>query len=158
MHSFLSHPEVAVWLRPQGVVGPFTPDECEAWARRDAAHWAAHGFGPWLAWDDDVCVGRSALKHTVVAGRGEVEIGWAVARAYWGRGVATLLGRHALAAAAELELRDVVAFTRVDNLASRRVMARLGLTCEREFTYTGLPHVLYRTLVAPTAPTAPGTP
>jgi hypothetical protein len=45
MHSFLSHPEVSVWLRPQGVVGPFTLDECEAWARRDAAHWAAHCRG-----------------------------------------------------------------------------------------------------------------
>jgi hypothetical protein len=84
MHRFLSHPEVAGWLRPQGVVGPFTPDECKAWARRDEAHWAAHGFGPWLAWDEDLCVGRSVLKHTVVAGRGEVEIGWAVARGCWG--------------------------------------------------------------------------
>jgi hypothetical protein len=49
----------------------------------------------------------------------------------------------------------VVAFTRVDNLASRRVMAHLGLTCEREFTYAGLPHVLYRTLLTPAAPATP---
>jgi RimJ/RimL family protein N-acetyltransferase len=75
-----------------------------------------------------------------------VEVGWAVARSYWGRGLATAMGRHALTVAAEHRIANVVAFTRVDNLASQRVMQKLGLTYEREFEHAGLPHVLYRTI------------
>jgi len=146
LHTLLSDPEVAMWLRPRGVTGPFTLTECEAMLPRALAHWAAHGFGYWLAWDGEACAGRCLLKHSIVDGRGEVEIGWAVARPYWGRGLGTAMGRHALAAAAEHGISNVVAFTRVDNLASQRVMQKLGLAFEREFAYAGLPHVLYRTI------------
>jgi hypothetical protein len=57
LHAFLSDSEVARWLRPKGVSGPFTLEECEAMAARDAAHWGAHGFKPWLAWDEEVPAG-----------------------------------------------------------------------------------------------------
>jgi [ribosomal protein S5]-alanine N-acetyltransferase len=146
VHQFLSDPEVAAWLRPRGVTGAFTLEECEASIPPQVAHWAAHGFGVSLAWDGPDCLGRCLLEHTIVDGGGEVEIGWAVARPHWGRGVATAMGKHALAAAAGHGLTNVVAFTRVDNLASRRVMEKLGLVYEREFTHAGLPHVLYRTI------------
>jgi ribosomal-protein-alanine N-acetyltransferase len=146
LHVLMSDPEVAKWLRPKGVSGPFTLEECEATAARDAAHWAAHGFGPWLAWDGDIPAARCGLKHTIVDGRGEVEVGWVVASHYWGRGVGTAMGRHALAAGAERGIADIVAFTRVENIASRRVMEKLGLTYERDFEHAGYPHVLYRTI------------
>src|SRR3984957_13447601 len=144
--AVLSDPDVAAWLRPKGVSGPFTLDESEAWVAADVAHWAAHGFGAWLAWDGTECAGRCMLRHSLVEGRGEVEIGWEVASGYWGRGVGTLIGRHVLTAAAEHGIDNVVAFTRVDNVRSRRVMEKLGLTYERGFEYAGYPHVLYRTI------------
>jgi ribosomal-protein-alanine N-acetyltransferase len=150
--TLLSDPEVARWLRPKGVSGPFTLEECGAWVAADVAHWAAHGFGAWLAWDGKECAGRCLLKHSIVEGRGEVEIGWAVASRYWGRGVGTAMGRHALAACAERGIDNLVAFTRADNLASRRVMEKLGLTYERVFEHAGYPHVLYRTIRERTAP------
>ncbi|MGZ4313686.1 MAG: GNAT family N-acetyltransferase, partial [Solirubrobacteraceae bacterium] len=146
VHQFLSDPEVAKWLRPKGVSGPFTLAECEAAIPAQVAHWAAHGFGVWLAWEGEDCVGRCLLKHSIVDGRGEVEIGWAVARPRWGRGIGTAMGRHALEAAAEHGVTNVVAFTRTDNRASQCVMEKLGLTYERDFTHAGLPHVLYRAI------------
>src|ERR1700759_4299498 len=120
LHALLSDPEVAVWLRPGGVDGPFTLAECEAIVSAGLGHWAAHGFGSWLAWDGDTCAGRGLLKHSIVNGRGEVEIGWGGARPYWGRGLGTSMGRHALAAAGEHGITNVCAFTRVDNFASQR--------------------------------------
>jgi ribosomal-protein-alanine N-acetyltransferase len=146
LHGLLSDPEVAAWLRPSNVSGPFTLAECEAIVSAALGHWAAHGFGVWLAWDGDACAGRCLLKHSIVDGRGEVEIGWAVAHPYWGRGLGTSMGRHALGAASERGITNVCAFTRVDNFASQRVMEKLGLTFEREFQHAGLPHVLYRTI------------
>ncbi len=144
LREVLSDPEVAVWLRPRGKSGPFSLQECKALARRDVAHWTAHGFGAWLAWDGDACVGRALLKHSTVGGRGEVEIGWMVGRRHWGTGIGTALGRHVLHSASEHGITNVIAFTREDNLASRRVMEKLGMGFERPFEHAGWAHVLYR--------------
>ncbi len=141
-----------MWLRPAGLSGPFTLAECEAIVARKVAHWTAHGFGISFAWEGQNCVGVSIIQHSVVNGRSEVEIGWTVARDCWGQGIATYLGQDALAVASSLGLHGVVAFTRTDNAASRRVMEKLGLRHERDFEHGGLAHVLYR--ASPTAASA----
>ena len=145
LFQILGDPEVAYWLRPAGVSGSFTLAECEEIILRKLAHWTAHGIGMSLAFSDGRCVGRSTLGFNLVDGRGELEIGWAVAREMWGRGIATELGRHALRDATEAGFARVVAFTRTDNVASQRVMQRLGLRYERDFMHAGHPHVLYAT-------------
>ena len=120
-------------------------------APSDGAHWARHGFGYWL-WREKAtgaCVGRGGLHRTHVGGRDEVEVGWAVMPDRWGEGFATELGRASARVAFErLELLDVVAFTLLDNHASRRVMEKLGFVYERDVLHAGLPHVLCR-LTAP---------
>jgi RimJ/RimL family protein N-acetyltransferase len=145
LQEILSDPDVAGWLRGAGEEGPFSRAECEAIVVQKLAHWTAHGFGMSLAFCGQRCVGRSIVQHNQVAGRSEVEIGWAVARDMWGRGIATELGRHALTSATDAGFKRVVAFTRPDNVASRRVMEKLGLRYERDFEHAGLPHVLYVT-------------
>lgn len=113
---------------------------------KKVAHWVAHGFGMSLAFSDGRCIGRSVVQHSLVDGRGEVEIGWAVTREMWGRGIATDLGRHALGTATDAGVERIAAFTRTDNVASRRVMEKLGLEYERDFVHAGLAHVLYATV------------
>jgi RimJ/RimL family protein N-acetyltransferase len=144
IHQLLGDPEVAVWLRPAGADGPFSPAECDTIAARGAAHWDAHGFGRSLAFDGDRCIGWSLLGLTIATGRAEVEIGWTVARERWGLGLATELGADALRRARALGIRRTVAFTRHDNAASQRVMEKLGLGHERDFEHAGWRHVLYR--------------
>nr|WP_242482330.1 GNAT family N-acetyltransferase [Thiocystis violacea] len=57
-----------------------------------------------------------------------VEIGWRLARPYWGRGLATEAARGALRVGFEdLGLEEILAFTAVRNLRSRAVMKRLGM-------------------------------
>jgi RimJ/RimL family protein N-acetyltransferase len=143
--QILGDPEVAYWLRPAGQSGPFSRAECEQIIVRKLAHWTAFGFGMSLAFSDGRCVGRSTVGYNLVDGRAEVEVGWAVVRHSWGRGRATQLGRHALAAASNAGFERIAAFTRPDNLASRRVMEKLGLQYQRDFTHAGHPHVLYVT-------------
>ena len=141
--DLLGDPELAAWLRPAGESGPFDLVECEAIVAQKVAHWTAHGFGTRLASEDGRCIGWSLIGHCLLSGHSEVEIGWVVARDRWGQGIGTELGRQALAAAGSLGLRRVVAFTRHDNLASRRVMDKLGMRYEVDFQHAGLPHVLY---------------
>ncbi len=87
-----------------------------------------------------------------------VEIGWRLARSYWGRGLA-----HEGALAAidfafeELSLEEIVAYTTVANVRSRRLMERLGMTRDpaEDFDHPEIlrgdpleAHVVYR-LAAP---------
>ena len=81
-----------------------------------------------------------------------VEVGWRLARAYWGHGYATEAAMASLAYAfGTLGYDEIVSFTVVGNVRSRRVMERLGMSEEREFDHPSLPrghelerHVLYR--------------
>lgn len=140
--SLLGDPEVAAWFRSSG---PFTLAECEEMVARKVAHRVAHRFGWSLAWEGESCVGWGLAQYCIVDGCSEVEIGWAVARPHWRRGIASRLGRHALEEVRALGvLHSVVAYTRVDNVASRGVMSKLGMTYEKDFRFGQEPHVLYR--------------
>lgn len=127
--------------------GAATPDGVAAYIEREVTRWARDGLGYWLfrtAGAGEV-VARGGLSRTHVAGRDEVEVGWAVMPAYWGQGYATELGAAAVDLAfGPLGLDSVVAYTLPTNHASRRVMEKLGFSYEREIVYADLPHVLYR--------------
>lgn len=80
-----------------------------------------------------------------------VEIGWRLARPYWGMGIATEAGRASLSYAfGTLGLDKVVAFTVPANTRSLAVMDRLGMTFAGDFEHPRMPeghrlrhHVLY---------------
>jgi RimJ/RimL family protein N-acetyltransferase len=110
-------------------------------------HWQRHGFGLWALLDRDTgtFLGRGGLQHTTVTGRDEIEVGWSIVPERWGEGLATELAHTSVKAAFEtLGLDELIAYTRRDNLASRRVMEKSGFRYERELEHVGGPHVLYR--------------
>jgi RimJ/RimL family protein N-acetyltransferase len=134
--------------------GVATPADVDRQIAAMAAHWEEHGFG-WYAFRDretGALVARGGPHRAHVAGREEVEIGWTVVPERWGQGLATELGAASLDVAfGPLGLVDVVSFTLPGNLASRRVMEKLGFAFERDTLYAGLPHVLYRRVSASSA-------
>ena len=74
----------------------------------------------------------------------DLEIGWWLARSYWGRGLAT--------EAAKIALQDIFQRVGVDrvisvakpaNTASTRIMEKIGLEFEREFENEGVQLVQY---------------
>jgi len=83
-----------------------------------------------------------------------VEVGWRLARGAWGEGYATEAARASLAFGfEEIGLDQIVSFTPAENLRSRAVMERIGMTRNQDddFEHPGLPkahplrrHVLYR--------------
>ena len=95
------------------------------------------GFGFWAAIETDggAFVGWFHFRPTEEAG--EVELGYRLRRASWGRGYATE-GSRALIDKGfrELDVQRVVASTYVDNRGSRRVMEKLGMTFVRAFRMT----------------------
>jgi RimJ/RimL family protein N-acetyltransferase len=82
-----------------------------------------------------------------------VEVGWRLARAQWGQGLATEAARAALRVGfEEIALNEIVSFTSVLNARSRAVMERIGMrNAHEDFEHPGIaqghalrPHCLYR--------------
>ena len=140
--ALLGDPRVGRWLG-----GTATAAEVHARIVRDRAAWARDGFGLWTFFDRATGepVGRGGLMPAAVDGDSTVEVAWAVRPERWGEGLATEIGSVSLEVAFRaLRLPEVVAFTLPDNVASRRVMEKLGMSYDGHTTHAGLPHVLYR--------------
>ncbi|MEZ0066294.1 RimJ/RimL family protein N-acetyltransferase [Streptacidiphilus sp. MAP12-20] len=99
--------------------------------------WAERGFGLFAAeeLESGTLVGWVGLAVPTFLPEvlPAVEIGWRLARPYWGRGFATEGARVALRFGfEEAGLDRVVSICHPDNTASERVMTKLGLRLERE--------------------------
>ena len=143
--QLMQDPRIARTLSPRG--GAPGDEQVRLQLERHVAHWDRHGFGLWMLYDRRAAalIGRGGLLHTTVTGVPEVEVGWAIVPARWRQGLATELALASLEVAfGSLGLESVIAYTLLDNHASRRVMHKSGFVHEREFVHLQLPHVLYR--------------
>jgi RimJ/RimL family protein N-acetyltransferase len=147
--------------------GPLSPEESDAMADRIEAHFAQHGFGLWAVEIPDVVPFAGFIGLSIPRFEAPftpcVEIGWRLDADYWNSGYATEGARAALAFGFEsLQLKEIVPFTVPQNVRSRRVMEKIGMTHspEDDFDHPMLPeghplrwHVLYR--IAPRGPLRP---
>lgn len=163
-------PAVAEFL-----AGPLDRGQSDALVDRIEDTFVTYGFGWWavevsatgqlagftgLSPVTFVATAADAPERTIVAPPA-VEVGWRFARHTWGLGYATEAATAAVADGfARCDLSEIVSFTVVDNVRSRRVMERLGMTHrpDDQFDHPRLPdghplrrHILYR-LPAPLSP------
>jgi RimJ/RimL family protein N-acetyltransferase len=137
---------------------PLDRAESDAFFARIMAHFDRHGFGFWAVEAPGAAgfVGLVGLAIPAFEAHFTpcVEVGWRLARDYWGNGYATEAARASLRYGFEqLGLREIVAFTVPANARSRAVMERAGMSrkAEDDFDHPALPeghplrrHVLYR--------------
>ena len=111
-----------------------------------AAAQEARGFSSWALVErasGDVVgdVGFGLFEPT-----GDVELGYTLARAVWGRGYATEAAAACLAAGlVHLDVERIVAVADAENTPSHRVAARLGMVRKGTVEAHGRPHVLFAT-------------
>jgi ribosomal-protein-alanine N-acetyltransferase len=75
-----------------------------------------------------VMIGSTDLME-LKAARGQAEIGYLIARAYWSQGLMTEAARLTLGYGfSALHLNRIIAWADQDNAASRRVLEKLGMT------------------------------
>lgn len=94
------------------------------------AHWAEQGWGLWAAEipGEASFIGFVGIARQNAPGHPVVEVGWRLARAFWGRGYATEAAERALALGFDtLDLDEIVSFTVPQNTRSRAVMERIGM-------------------------------
>ncbi len=132
--------------------------ESDLLIERIEAHFREHGFGLCAVElrMDRSCIGFIGLAVPSFQARFTpcVEIGWRLSADHWGQGLATEGSRGMVRYAFDiLGLPSLVSFTVPDNLRSRRVMEKLGMTHNPadDFDHPKLPeghplrrHVLYR--------------
>ena len=137
---------------------PLTPEESDRGMDRLQAHIARHGFGFFAAEIRDTAefAGFIGIAHVPFQAHfTPANLNrWRLAEDYWNRGLATE-GAAAIVkyGFGSLGLSQIVSFTAVANLRSRRVMEKLGMTHDvaDDFDHPHLPdghtlrrHVLYR--------------
>ena len=139
--ALFADPEVMRYL-PGGV--PLPRERLDGVVERTHDHWQRHGYGVWVVCDliGGEVMGQCGLRSVEEAG--ETEVLYALARATWGRGLATEAARAALAFGFERTgLQRIVAYAVPDNVASRRVIEKLGMRFERAERMWGLDLVRY---------------
>lgn len=141
--SLLNDPSVSHWLG-----GARSVAAIRAAIDGEIAHWAVHGWGPWVVVDKESArpvVGRGGIRWAEVLGKPEVELFYAINPAYWKKGLGSFVARAALDMGFHaVDLSSVVAFTIPTNTASLRLMNKFGFVPEKEFKHADLPHILFR--------------
>ena len=111
--------------------GPTPPEASNDFIDRIEAHWDEHGWGQWAVEVPGVApfIGFTGLwPATQVLGWESREVGWRLAREYWGHGYATEGAREALRFGFEDHgFDEIVSFTVPANVRSIAVMERIGL-------------------------------
>jgi RimJ/RimL family protein N-acetyltransferase len=126
------------------VFGEVTRDEVVEWIARSQREWAERGHGRVTIFDREsgAFLGRSGLR--LWPEFDEVEVGWTLAPAARGRGVATEAARACLDwGFRDLDVPYITAMIASDNAASIAVAERLGMTTLRHDEFHGEPIVVH---------------
>jgi ribosomal-protein-alanine N-acetyltransferase len=107
-------------------------------------HWNKHGFGIWAMTDKqtNTLLGRCGLN--LITETSEVEVDFVVAPKNWGRGFATEAAKAALEYGfTVLGLKRIIALAKPDNIASRRVIEKIGMHFVKNAQYWGITCAYY---------------
>ena len=108
------------------------------------AHQAAHGFSKWVMVErsSSRLIGDSGLF--VLEEYGWVDLGFRLARMFWGKGLATeAASAWTHAAFEDYQLSELGAFSHPDNVASMRVLEKLGFRPIRQAAVMGMEAVMF---------------
>ena len=125
---------------------PFDRAGVEQWIARNQQRYVKHGHGLWamVLKASGEMVGDCGLTVQEVDEVGEVEIGYHVRRDLWGQGLATEAARACRDFAfGRLPVERVISLIRPENLPSRRVAEKNGMTVSKEIVWRGRPHLVY---------------
>jgi ribosomal-protein-alanine N-acetyltransferase len=133
LHQIL---EVEGVLRYYPSSDPPDLDRVERLISRQIDHWEEHGCGWWAVEDasSGKLIGWSGLQY--LPETDEIEIGYLLARHFWGMGLATEGARVGMDFGfRELQIPTIVGIVHPENLASQRVLEKIGLSFKEKAEY-----------------------
>jgi [ribosomal protein S5]-alanine N-acetyltransferase len=125
---------------------PFSMEESRAWIEKNLVRYERLGYGLWAVEDKQTgeFLGNVGPTLQQVDGVGEVELGWSITPARERQGIAS----EAASACRDdcftrLDLPYVIALVRPENMPSRGVAERIGMTVWKETLHANMPHMVY---------------
>jgi ribosomal-protein-alanine N-acetyltransferase len=107
--------------------------------------WSNHSYGGWAVIDksNEQVIGRCGLTYH--ENSGDVEIGYGLTSTYWGKGLATEVARAIVRYGFETaKLNEIVGVAATENIASWRVLERVGFVFVKKDRFMGLDVVFYK--------------
>jgi [ribosomal protein S5]-alanine N-acetyltransferase len=118
----------------------------EEWMARNRRRYAKDGHGLWamVVRQNNEVIGDCGWTVQNVDGTDEMEIGYHVRRELWGRGLATEAARACREYGfARLPVERLISIIPPENLPSRRVAEKNGMTIWKQEMRVGFPHLIY---------------
>lgn len=140
--SVLSDPETMRFYP-----APLAHTGVEEWIARNLRRYANDGHGLWamVLKANGELVGDCGLTVQSVDGTDEIEIGYHVRRDHWGQGLATEAARACRDYGfGHLPVDHIISLIRPENLPSRRVAEKNGMSIWKEVIRKGIPHLVYK--------------
>jgi RimJ/RimL family protein N-acetyltransferase len=125
---------------------PYDRAGVEQWIGRNLRRYSEDGHGLWavVLKSSGELIGDCGLTVQDVDDVDEIEIGYHVRRDLWGRGLATEAARGFRDYGFErLPVERLISLIRPENLPSRRVAEKNGMTLWKEVMRAGWPHLVY---------------
>lgn len=131
-------PEVMRYLSPR------TREQTQASLCKHIQHWQEQNFGMWAVIDKQTSkmIGRCGLGF--LENTPEVELGYVFDKSYWNMGLATEASKATLKYGfEEVKLERIVAIAKPENIASVRVIQKVGMKYEKNAHHYGVDVVYY---------------
>jgi RimJ/RimL family protein N-acetyltransferase len=134
-----SDPDVVRYL---GSGQPAGRDETETALMSIIRHWDVHGFGRWAAVCKQTCklIGYCGLRNF----QGTPELVYLLSKQYWGKGLATEMARASIKFGfEEKKFEHIIAMAKLANVASQRVMNKIGMSFQKNTLIFNMEVALY---------------
>jgi RimJ/RimL family protein N-acetyltransferase len=136
LHKILLNPNVLRYFPP---ANPPSLAKVQKLVESQQKHWQEYGFGWWtLALQGtDQLIGWCGLNF--LPETDEVELKYLLAEEFWGRGIATEASRVSLDyALSSTDLNQIIGLVHPDNIASQRVLEKVGMSFLDRKEYFGM--------------------
>lgn len=137
MFDILSGKDVLRYFPPNP--NPITRERAQKMITRILAHWEERSYGLWAVTiaKSGQLLGRCGLQY--IPETNEVEVDFILDRDFWGHGYATEAGVAALKFGFDnLEVSEIIGLVHPDNIASQRVLQKIGMQYIETKEYFGM--------------------
>jgi len=125
-------------------------DRVQRFVTGQQAHWEKYGYGNWgiLPDGESEIIGWAGLQF--LPELNETEVGFLLDRPFWGKGYATTAALASLDFGfGQVKLDHIIALVHPDNLASRRVIEKCGMTYVQTLVLWGMELMRHTTVGFP---------
>lgn len=142
--SLLSDPDVVRYIGNGSIRDKEGGQDFLNWIYRTYEFGQNYGLMVLVNKEDNSLIGHAGFVPQTIDGKEEIEIGYWIAKRYWGRGYASEAAQTLLDyGRTQSKLERLIALIQPANTASQKVAEKIGMTLEKEIVLKGQDVYLY---------------